>query len=217
MPDFNYSVDFQELVNQWWSDESKWYKKNQSYDQVSAIYNLLYRLLLLFFKNSNSCPFIVKTKKGNKFDNKEFCIENEKLFKKFLNKSIKIIPSQRKFQSISGIIPFLKNLKSVNINEEIYSATHKLYGQDWKIAKGVVLGSGTGVVTSIFLGPIIGGYIGNLAGLYGAAATSYGLAFLGGGSLAAGGFGMAGGSFILGLGFGLTNGVRCGGKERTYR
>ncbi|MDE0518456.1 MAG: hypothetical protein OXH36_02720 [Bdellovibrionales bacterium] len=213
MPDFNYSIDFQELVSRWWADEIKWYKKNQDYGQIYTIYALLYRSLLLFFKNSSSCPFMVQTKKGNKIDKKEFCIENQKLFKKFLNQSIKIIPSQRKFQPIIDILPFLKNLKKIDINEQIYSATHKLYGQDWNIVKGVVVGGGTGVVASIFLGPIIGGYIGNLAGLYGAAATSYGLAFLGGGSLAAGGFGMVGGSFVLGLGFGLTNGVRCGVKN----
>ena len=70
-------------------------------------------------------------------------------------------------------------------------------------------------MASMFLGPVIGGYIGNLAGFSGAAATSYGLAFLGGGSLAAGGFGMAGGSFVLGLGFGITFGVRGGFKGST--
>ena len=213
MPDFDYSIDFQELISRWWANEIKWYKQNQDYGQIHRIYALLYRSLLLFFKNSSSCPFIVQTKKGNKLDNKEFCIENQKLFKKFLNQSIKIIPSQKKFKPIVDILPLLKSLKKIDINEQIYSATHKLYGKDWNIAKGVVVGGGTGVVASIFLGPIIGGYIGNFAGLYGAAATSYGLAFLGGGSLAAGGFGMAGGSFVLGLGFGLANGVRCGVKN----
>lgn len=213
MSNFDYSIDFQKLISLWWADEIKWYKKNQDYGQIHTIYALLYRSLLLFFQNYRSCPFIEYTKKGNKLDNKEFCIENQKLFRKFLNQSIKIIPSQKKFRPIIDILPLLKNLKKIDINEQIYSATHKLYGKDWDIAKGVVVGSGTGVVASIFLGPIIGGYIGNLAGLYGAAATSYGLAFLGGGSLAAGGFGMAGGSFILGLGFGLTNGVRRGVKN----
>lgn len=43
----------------------------------------------------------------------------------------------------------------------------------------------------------IGTWIGNLAGLSGAAATSYGLAFIGGGSLASGGGGVAAGTAIL--------------------
>ena len=88
-----------------------------------------------------------------------------------------------------------------------------MFGKDWNIIKGVFVGGGTGIVASLFLGPVIGGYIGNLAGFSGAAAASYGLALLGGGSLASGGFGMAGGSFILGLGFGLNNGIRGGIKS----
>src|SRR5699024_7779034 len=45
--------------------------------------------------------------------------------------------------------------------------------------------------------PAIGGAIGTLGGLSGAAATSHGLALLGGGSLAAGGLGMAGGTAVV--------------------
>ena len=103
-------------------------------------------------------------------------------------------------------------MKKIDITEKVFSSTHKLLDKDWHIARGIVIGAGTGLITSIFLGPVIGTHIGELAGFSGAAATSYGLAFLGGGSLAAGGFGMAGGSFILGLGFGITNGVRGGLK-----
>ncbi|GAA3809734.1 hypothetical protein CSO01_22130 [Cellulomonas soli] len=45
--------------------------------------------------------------------------------------------------------------------------------------------------------PAIGGVVGSLTGLSGAAATSHGLALLGGGSLAAGGLGMAGGTTVV--------------------
>lgn len=60
-------------------------------------------------------------------------------------------------------------------------------------AGGVVL-VGTGAFA---LAPIIGSAIGGAAGLSGAAATSYGMAFLGGGSLASGGAGMAGGLWLV--------------------
>lgn len=46
----------------------------------------------------------------------------------------------------------------------------------------------------IIAAPAIGALIGAQMGLYGAAATSAGLAWLGGGAIAAGGFGMAGGT-----------------------
>lgn len=210
MPDFQYSIDLQKLVTQWWTDELKWYKeKSKEYEHKSLINSLLYRFYLLFFRNH--IQYIQMN--GKKPDNKDFIIENQKLFKRILNQSIKIIFAQRKLQSINDILPFLKRAKKVNIDERIYSATHKLHGKDWDIAKGVIIGGGAGVATSFFLGPVIGGYIGELAGLSGAAATSYGLAFLGGGSLATGGFGMAGGSFMLGLGFGVANGTRCGIKN----
>lgn len=44
--------------------------------------------------------------------------------------------------------------------------------------------------------PAVGGALGSMTGLTGAAATSHGLAVLGGGSLAAGGYGMAGGAVV---------------------
>ena len=210
MPDFQYSIDLQKLITRWWTDELKWYKENsKEYEHESLISGLLYRLHSLFFRNHMQCPFI----NGKKLDNKDFIVENQKLFRTFLNQSIKIIFAQRKFHSINDILPFLRNTKKINIDERVYSAAHKLHSKDWDIAKGIIIGGGAGVATSFFLGPVIGGYIGELAGLSGVAATSYGLAFLGGGSLAAGGFGMAGGSFVLGLGLGVANGTRYGIKN----
>ena len=213
MPDFKYTTDFKKLNSQWWIDEIKWYKKqSKSFEHETLINILLYRLQVVFFRNHSNCFFYKETKKRKKIDSKEFIIENQKIIRKFLNQSIKIISAERKFKPINDVIPFLKNMKKIDITEKVFSSTHKLLGKDWHIARGIVIGAGTGLITSIFLGPVIGTYIGELAGFSGAAATSYGLAFLGGGSLAAGGFGMAGGSFILGLGFGITNGVRGGLK-----
>ena len=59
--------------------------------------------------------------------------------------------------------------------------------------------------------PLIGELIGGAAGLYGAAATSYGLTLLGGRSLAIGGYGMAGGIWLI---VGLTAPLR---KDRLKR
>jgi hypothetical protein len=53
----------------------------------------------------------------------------------------------------------------------------------------------------------IGGAIGNMAGLYGAAATNYGLALLGGGAVAAGGFGVVGGTTLLTVALGFSTDV----------
>ena len=202
------------ITKQWWDDEIKWWKKHSNkYKRTAVLNGLSYRLLSMFFLNHIHCPFYTETRKGRKPDSKDFNKENQKQFKRFLNQSIKLISSQKEFQPIIDILFFLKKSKKINIFESIGSATHKLYGKDWSIAKGLLVGGITGVVASIFLGPVIGGYIGNLAGLSGAAATSYGLALLGGGSLVAGGLGMAGGSAVLGLGFGISNGIRCGIKN----
>jgi hypothetical protein len=67
--------------------------------------------------------------------------------------------------------------------------------------KTIVFGSlGAALVLGIggwVAAPAVGQVLGGLMGLYGAAATSYGLALLGGGSLAAGGLGMAGGMWLV--------------------
>ncbi len=53
----------------------------------------------------------------------------------------------------------------------------------------------------------IGTWIGGMAGLSGAAATSYGLALMGGGSLAAGGLGVKGGAALLTVALSLSGSV----------
>ncbi len=80
-------------------------------------------------------------------------------------------------------------------------------------AKVAAVGVGGLVVLGLggwLLAPVIGGAIGSAAGLYGAAATSHGLAILGGGSLAIGGLGMAGGIWVV-AGTGATVGLLSAG------
>ena len=80
-------------------------------------------------------------------------------------------------------------------------------------AGALVLGVGGWVAA-----PLIGELIGGAAGLYGAAATSYGLALLGGGSLAIGGYGMAGGIWlIVGLTTMAGGGLGAGAIELLHR
>ena len=72
------------------------------------------------------------------------------------------------------------------------------------VAMLLVAGVGAGVFTAGLAAPAIGAAVGGTVfGLYGAAATSAGLAALGGGSLAAGGFGMAGGTAVISAAGGL--------------
>jgi hypothetical protein len=71
------------------------------------------------------------------------------------------------------------------------------------VAAGVVLVAPLALISA----PAVGGAIGVLKGLSGAAATSHGLAVLGGGSLAAGGLGMAGGTAVITATGGALGGV----------
>ena len=265
MPDFENSSDFDILINQWWDDEIRRYYINyDDYNYEQLIDSMTYRMLAIFFRNHSMCPFVTENQKP---DHEEFHENNQKLFKKFLNQSIKIIPhktisqrcrldilyqlfkkfinqtiktishktiSQRykfnilyqlfkKFinQSIKiishkiisqkcrlDILYQLKKAKNIDISEKIDLATNEIHDTDWKEFKGFLIGGATGIVTSLLLGPIIGGWIGSMAGLSGAAATSFGLALLGGGSLVSGGFGMLGGSIMLGTLFGVTSGIK---------
>lgn len=74
-------------------------------------------------------------------------------------------------------------------------------GYNWDaITKVACTGVGGAVLlapAAVFAAPAVGGAIGSMMGLSGAAATSAGLALLGGGSLASGGFGMVGGTCVL--------------------
>ena len=84
-------------------------------------------------------------------------------------------------------------------------------GRRWgRVAAVAGLGLGLGILTAGLAAPLIGGLIGGVMGLSGAAATSAGLAAIGGGSIAAGGAGMAGGTALL-AGLGGAAGVGIGG------
>lgn len=73
-----------------------------------------------------------------------------------------------------------------------------------RVVGGVVLSAAVVTPAAWVAAPAIGGAVGGMTGLYGAAATSHGLAILGGGSVAAGGLGMAGGtSVVTAVGAGL--------------
>jgi len=66
-----------------------------------------------------------------------------------------------------------------------------------KVTMGAA-GAAIAIAPAAFLAaPAIGGAIGSMTGLSGAAATSHGLALLGGGSIAGGGLGMAGGTAVV--------------------
>ncbi len=65
------------------------------------------------------------------------------------------------------------------------------------IGAGATIGFGITGPLALAAAPAIGGFIGVMGGLSGAAATSAGLALVGGGSLAAGGLGMAGGTAVI--------------------
>jgi hypothetical protein len=111
------------------------------------------------------------------------------------------------------VLPTLQKLQGLNLDKNLYSARHKLMDKDIAILKGVVVGGAVGIAASIFVGPVIGTWIGELAGFSGAAATSYGLALLGGGSIASGGFGMAGGTALVGVISGSYQGFTVGKSE----
>ena len=89
------------------------------------------------------------------------------------------------------------------------------------VATLLVAGVGAGVLTAGLAAPMIGTAVGGTVfGLYGAAATSAGLAALGGGSLAAGGLGMAGGTAVISaaggvLGLGVGAGATAGASAAT--
>ena len=83
------------------------------------------------------------------------------------------------------------------LKDAMNAAITGLSGGYWKIALWSIVGAVLIAITGGLAAPAIGGVIGSLMGLGGAAAVSAGLAFLGGGALAVGGFGMAGGTALI--------------------
>lgn len=66
-----------------------------------------------------------------------------------------------------------------------------------RVAGLSVIGGALLAPAALLAAPAIGGALGAMTGLSGAAATSHGLAMLGGGAIAAGGLGMAGGTAVI--------------------
>jgi len=93
---------------------------------------------------------------------------------------------------------------SASIGSDIHQNTEAFFssvsGYWGKLVRTALIGSVTLASVLLVSAVPIAAFIGGLAGLHGAAAISFGLAFLGGGSLAAGGMGMAGGVMVVGVG-----------------
>jgi len=85
-----------------------------------------------------------------------------------------------------------------------------------KVVSAVVITAAAVTPAAWVAAPAIGGAVGSLTGLTGAAATSHGLALLGGGSLATGGFGMAGGTAVVTAVGGGVGGVLGGTATAAY-
>jgi hypothetical protein len=85
-----------------------------------------------------------------------------------------------------------------------------------KVAGAVLLTGAAVTPVAWAAAPAIGGALGGLTGLSGAAAASHGLAMLGGGSLAAGGLGMAGGTAVVAAVGGGIGGALGGSAAAAY-
>ena len=105
-----------------------------------------------------------------------------------------------------------KVVSLIRTAEAAYSDSLKAIGDDNTLLKKLAVIGFLAVAVAMTAGwaaPAIGGFIGTLMGLSGAAATSAGLAFLGGGALAVGGAGMAGGAALI-IGGGAVIGIMGG-------
>jgi hypothetical protein len=87
---------------------------------------------------------------------------------------------------------------NVKIRFEEYITTKQMSNA----AGGAIIGVALGLALLPFIAPLVAG-----AGLFGAAATSSGLATLGGGSIASGGLGMIGGTAVVGVGSATVGGL----------
>lgn len=205
-------LSIQELTEQWWNEERNWLATLNDHTNVDAM--LCYRYLIIFYKNLTQCPFteISKPLFGKEktvADTKDYEIAVQDVFEESIQVSLKCLARIQNIHLLKAL-DLVQKLKNENIDRNLYSARHKLMDKDIAILKGLAVGGVLGVAASMVAGPIIGAWIGELAGFSGAAATSYGLALLGGGSLASGGLGMAGGSALLGILSGSYQGFMAG-------
>jgi hypothetical protein len=194
------------LVEGWWREEQPRLVEPDTRPGATVEEDVAYRLLVLFGRNLIMCPFTQDRKRrfqgartvADTGDFEEMVVRH---FERFCLESGKVLAASPR------VVAVVTALSNADLARTIRSARHKLTAKDWAIAKGALVGLTAGVGTSLVLGPVIGTYIGELAGLSGAAATSYGLALLGGGSVASGGFGMVGGTAVLGFLFGSAKGA----------
>jgi hypothetical protein len=215
LPDIDNNVPVADLTKQWWEEEIKWLSNLVDPAGVEAM--LCYRYLIIFYKNLTQCPFTetIKPMFGKEktvADSKDYELAVQDAFDESLQVSLSHL-SRTEDAHIKRVLPTLQKLQGLNLDKNLYSARHKLMDKDIAILKGVVVGGAVGIAASIFVGPVIGTWIGELAGFSGAAATSYGLALLGGGSIASGGFGMAGGTALVGVISGSYQGFTVGKSE----
>ncbi len=205
------------IMEQWWKEETLWIESILE-DQVTPLAaGLTYRFLVTFYKNHALCPFTevkknLMLKECTVADARDFESANQSIFEECVELSLQIIPTFPCLP-VKSLLSAFESLSNEDLDKNLYSARHKLLNRDIEILKGIAIGGSVGVATSVFAGPIIGTWIGEMAGLSGAAATSYGLALLGGGSLASGGLGMAGGSTVLGIAFAGTSAFYSGKSE----
>ncbi|WP_297691027.1 DUF726 domain-containing protein [uncultured Eudoraea sp.] len=112
-------------------------------------------------------------------------------------------------------IPNFSTTKTKLKRPSDYKTIYKYNVRNLAKAGKVVLAGGAGMAVSgplsFVFAPALGGAIGSLSGLSGAAATNYGLALLGFGSIAAGGMGMAGGMTVV-----TAAGLALGGSLGAY-
>lgn len=141
--------------------------------------NLLQRNVYKCSKCKNKtliCRYCQNMAKGGQWDD-ELCAEHD--------------------GTIAQFATLNKKLDDIKNYESIFE------GRKWNLLKAAKIGTAT-FGAAVVIGPLaflaapaIGGAVGALLGLSGAAATNAGLATIGGGAIAAGGFGMAGGVAVV--------------------
>jgi hypothetical protein len=110
------------------------------------------------------------------------------------------------FAEVSGLLGLPQEFLS-ELRRDLERTTGQFENFWLKIAIGVVPGLALGGLALGIAAPFIGGLLGGVMGLSGAAAVKAGLAALGGGALAAGGLGVTGGTTVLVGGGALLGGL----------
>jgi hypothetical protein len=190
-PDLRLDAGFHELAPSWLAEENVWLNAQiQPLGGEHIASQLLYRLMVLMLRNHVMGPFIKKEKKLFRAARISHDLEDfEQIHDRSCRDLIVNLSTILSHHCPPEFVRFqeaLVDLQTLSVDAELASARHNLLRQDRELLKRMALGGVIGVSSTIVLGPVIGTWIGNLAGLSGAAATSFGLALIGGGSLASG-------------------------------